>query len=158
MKKILIALDYNPSAQKVAETGYTLAKAMNAKTILLHVVSDVTYYSSVNYSPIMGFGGLNSLDTIQTHSIEEIKKTAQLYLDKSKQNLKDDRIQTVVKNGDYGATILKTARDLDIDIIVMGTHGRRGFEKILVGSVAEEVLRLSPIPLFIIPTKEIDSN
>jgi nucleotide-binding universal stress UspA family protein len=50
MKKILIALDYNPSAQKVAETGYTLAKAMNVKAILLHVISDITYYSSLNYA------------------------------------------------------------------------------------------------------------
>ena len=158
MKKILIALDYNPSAQKVAESGYALAKAMNAKAILLHVISDVTYYSSLNYSPIMGFGGFSSVGTVQTDTIEEIKKVAQTYLDKSKQHLGDERIQTVVKNGDYGETILKTAKELDVDIIVMGTHSRRGLEKILVGSVAEKVLHHSLIPLFIIPTKDIDEN
>jgi nucleotide-binding universal stress UspA family protein len=43
MKKILIALDYNPTAQQVAETGYKLAKSMNAKVLLLHVVADYTY-------------------------------------------------------------------------------------------------------------------
>lgn len=158
MKKILIALDYNPSAQKVAETGYALAKVMNAKTILLHVISDVTYYSSLNYSPIMGFGGFSSVDTVHTDTIEEIEKVAQTYLDKSKQHLGDERIQTVVKNGDYGETILKTAKELDVGIIVMGTHSRRGLEKILVGSVAEKVLHHSLIPVFIIPTKALEEK
>lgn len=158
MKKILIALDYNPTAQKVAETGYALAKAMNAKTILLHVISDVTYYSSLDYSPIMGFGGGSSVDTVQTDTIGEIEKIAQTYLDKSKQHLGDESIQTVVKNGDYGETILKTAKELDIDIIVMGTHSKRGLEKILVGSVAEKVLHHSLIPVFIIPTKALDEK
>ena len=155
MKKILIALDYDPTAQKVAEAGHKLAKAMKARTILLHVISDATYYSSLNYSPIMGFGGF-SRDTFQIDTAEELKKVAQDYLDKSKQHLRDEKIQTVVKNGAIGETILKTATELKVDIIVMGTHSRRGLEKILVGSVAENVLHHSSIPLLIIPTKGLE--
>jgi len=157
MKKILIGLDYNPTAQKVAETGHKLAKAMKARTILLHVISDATYYSSLNYSPIMGFGGF-SRDTIQIDTAEELKKVAQDYLDKSKQHLRDRMIETVVRKGDFGETILKTATDLDVDIIVMGTHSRRGLEKILMGSVAEKVLHHSLIPLFIIPTRDLEER
>ena len=155
MKKILIALDYDPTAQKVAETGHKLAKAMKARTILLHVISDATYYSSLNYSPIMGFGGF-SRDTIQIDTAEELMKVAQDYLDKSKQHLRDRMIETVVRKGDFGETILKTATDLNVDIIVMGTHSRRGLEKILMGSVAEKVLHHSLIPLFIIPTRDLE--
>ena len=158
MKKVLIALDYDPTAQKVAETGYRLAKEMNARTILLHVVSDPTYYSSLNYSPIMGFGGFSSVDTIQSDSADELKKVAQNYLDTSKKHLSNEMIETVVRNGDFGETILQTATDLNVDIIVMGTHSRRGLEKILMGSVAEKVLRHSLIPLFIIPTKSLAEN
>ena len=158
MKKILIALDYNPTAQKVAETGHKLAKAMKARTILLHVIADATYYSSLNYSPIMGFGGFNSVDTIQTDTAEELKKVAQNYLDKSKQHLGDKMIQTEVRKGEFGETILKTATDLNVDIIVMGTHSRRGLEKILMGSVAEKVLHHSLIPLFIIPTRDLKES
>ena len=62
---------------KVAETGHKLAKAMNARTILLHVISDATYYSSLNYSPIMGFGGFSNVDTIETDTAEELKRVAQ---------------------------------------------------------------------------------
>lgn len=158
MKKILIALDYDPTAQTVAETGHKLAKAMKARTILLHVISDATYYSSLNYSPIMGFGGFSSIDTIQTETAEELKKVAQNYLDKSKQHLGDEKIQIVVRSGDFGETILKTATDLNVDIIVMGTHSRRGLKKILVGSVAENVLHHSLIPLFIIPTRDLEER
>ncbi|MEO5947875.1 MAG: universal stress protein [Chitinophagaceae bacterium] len=151
MKKILIALDYNPSAQKIAETGYKLASSMKAKTILLHVISDYTYYSYLNYSPIMGFSNFGNAD--ETDSAVELERAAQDYLNKSKQYLKDETIQTVIKNGVFGEVILKTAKELHADIIVIGTHSRRRLEKILMGSVAEYVLHHSSIPLFIIPTK-----
>jgi len=153
MKKVLIALDYNPTAQKIAEAGYGLAKAMNAGTVLLHVISDPTYYSSLNYSPIMGFDGFNRIDTIQSDSADELKDAAQSFLDESKKFLGDENIETVVGSGDFGETILGTAIKLNVDIIVLGTHSRRGLEKILVGSVAENVLHHSPIPLFIVPTR-----
>ncbi len=151
MKKILIALDYNPSAQKVAEEGHKLAKSMNAQAILLHVISDATYYSSLNYSPIMGFGSFGN--AIETNSDEELKRVAQNYLDKSKEHLNDNTIQTIVRSGVFSEAILNAAKELNVDIIVMGTHSRRGLDKILLGSVAENVLHHSPIPLFIIPTK-----
>jgi len=158
MKKVLIALDYNPSAQKVAEAGFDLAKAMNAQTILLHVTSDTTYYSSLNYSPIMGFGGFGNPYTVEADTLEEIKKAAQMFLDKSKEHLSDDKIETVVKDGDFAETILNTAKELNAEIIVMGTHSRRGLDKILMGSVAEKVLHHSLIPLFIIPTKTTEEK
>jgi len=158
MKKVLIALDYDPTAQKVAETGHEMAKAMNAQTILLHVISDATYYSYLDYSPIMGFAGFSGVDAIQTDTSEGLRKVAQNYLDKSKKHLGDIMIGTVVGNGDFGETILKTASKLSADIIVMGTHSRRGLEKIVMGSVAEKVLRHSLIPLFIIPTRSHEAH
>lgn len=158
MKKILIALDYDPTAQKVAETGYDLAKDMNATVILLHVIAEATQYSYLEYSPIMGFGGFSNMNMAQKDTSEELKTLAQEYLDKSKKHLGDETIQTVVRNGDFGETILNTAADLNVDIIVMGTHSRRGLEKILVGSVAENVLHHSSIPMLIIPTKAIEQR
>ena len=151
MKKILIALDYNPSAQKVAGLGYELSSAMNATAILLHVISDITYYTSLNYSPIMGFDSFSS--AIETDNIDELTKGAQNYLDKTKEHLNDKSIKTLVRSGNFSDTILDTASDMKADMIVMGTHSRRGLEKILMGSVAESVLHHSTIPVFIIPTK-----
>ncbi|WP_152270084.1 universal stress protein [Agriterribacter humi] len=155
MKKVLIALDYNSTAQKVAEQGYALAKSMNAQITLLHVISDAAYYSSDIYSPLMGYDSFTDIKFIETASVEELREAALDYLDKSQQHLNDTTIQTAVKEGDFGEQILETATEINADIIVMGTHSRRGLEKILVGSVAEKVLRHSTIPLFIIPTKNI---
>jgi len=158
MKKVLIALDYDPSSQKVAEAGYTLAKATNAQTVLLHVASDATYYSSLNYSPIMGFGGFNNSYLIETDTLEEIKKTAQIFLDKAKEHLGNDKIETIVKDGDFAEMILNTAKESNADMIVLGTHSRRGLDKMLMGSVAEKVLQHSSVPLFIIPTKTFEEK
>lgn len=153
MKKVLIALDYNPTAQKIAEEGYALSKSINAQTTLLHIISDAAYYSSDIYSPLMGYDSFTDIKFIETASAEDLRKAALDYLDKTKQHLNDSTIQSVVKEGDFGEQILQTATEINADIIVMGTHSRRGLEKILVGSVAEKVLRHSTIPLFIIPTK-----
>lgn len=158
MKKVLIALDFDPSAQIVAESGYEFAKSMNAQVYLLHVVSDATYYSSLNYSPIMGFDSFSNMDVVQTDAVIELQEAAAEFLDKSRQHLGDPAIQTITRGGDFGDTIIDVATEIDVDIIVMGTHSRRGLEKILMGSVAEKVLRKSTVPMFIIPTKEIENK
>lgn len=153
IKKILIALDYDPSAQRVAETGLSLARSTGADITLLHVISDATYYSSVQYSPIMGFDNFGAAGLLQKETLEEIKGAAMQFLDKTREHLGDKSIQTLVMEGDFADAILDAARDNKINVIVMGTHGRRGLDKILMGSVAEKVLRSSEVPLFIVPTR-----
>jgi Universal stress protein UspA and related nucleotide-binding proteins len=154
MKKVLIALDYDPTAQKVAETGFSLAKTMGAEVILLHVIADASYYSSLDYSPILGFMGFSDADAAHFLDANGLKKATKHFLDKSKHHLGDKTIQTLVKEGDFAESILKTAKDLHVDIIVMGSHSRRWLEEIVMGSVTEKVLHHTSIPLFIIPTKK----
>ncbi len=154
VKKILIALDYNPTAQKVAEVGFSMAKAMNAEIVLLHVISDPVYYSSSEYSPIMGFNGFMETDQLQLANIDSLKKAALHFLDKSKNHLGDKSIKTLIKEGDFAESILKTAKELHADVIILGSHSRKWLENIVMGSVTEKVLRHTTIPLFIIPTKK----
>lgn len=153
-KKVLIALDYDPTAQKVAETGFAIAKAMNAEVNLLHVISDPVYYSSTEYSPIMGFTGYGVIGPLQLENVDGLKKASQYFLDKTKHHLGDKAIKTLVKEGDFAEAILEAAKDLKIDIIIMGSHSHRWLEEILMGSVTEKVLRHTTIPLFIVPTKK----
>ena len=154
MKKILIALDYDPTALKVAEKGYLLAKSMGAEVTLLHVISDPVFYSSTEYSPIMGFNDYIGYDAFQLDNVQGLKQAAQHFLQKTKRHLNDETIQLAVKDGDIAESILSTAKKTKADLIVVGTHSRKWLENIIVGSVAEEVLRQSTIPLFIIPTKK----
>ena len=151
--KVLIALDYNPTAQKVAEEGFSMAKALKAEVILLHVITDPVFYSSAEYSPIMGYTGNMGIVQQQADSVEGLVKASQLFLDTTKFHLGDDTIQTKIKEGEFAEVILQTAKEVRADIIVMGSHSRRWLENILMGSVSEYVLRHTPIPLFIIPTR-----
>jgi len=154
MKKVLIALDYDPTAQKVAEAGFSMANAMKAEVILMHVVSDPVFYSSIEYSPIMGFNGFMETSQLQLDNIESLRNASLQFLDKAKRHLGDKTIKTVVKEGDLSESILKTAKELKADIIVMGSHSRKWLENIVMGSVTESVLHHTKIPLLIIPTKK----
>ena len=154
IKKVLIALDYNPTAQKVAEVGFSMAKAMNAEVILLHVISDPVYYSTSEFSPIMGFSGYTDMGPLQTDSVDSLKSASQKFLEKSKHHLGDDAIQTLVEEGDFGDSIINSAKKMHADIIVMGSHSRKWLENIVMGSVTEYVLRHTAVPLFIVPTKQ----
>jgi len=154
MKKVLIALDYNPTAQKVAEVGFSIAKSMKAEVILLHVITDPVLYSTAGYSPIMGFNGYMDMGPMQLESVDGLKNASLQYLEKSKQHLGDKTIQTIVKEGDFADSILETAKELHADIIVVGSHSRKWLENIVMGSVTEKVLHQTSIPLFIVPTKK----
>jgi nucleotide-binding universal stress UspA family protein len=153
-KKVLIALDYDPTSLKVAEIGFSFAKSMNAEAILLHVVADAPYYSSLEYSPIMGFNDFNSVEFINKIDVEGLKKTSYNFLESVKIRLGDLTIQTMVEEGELADAILKTAKKLHVDIIIMGSHSRRWLDQILLGSATEKVLHHTSIPLFIVPTKK----
>ncbi|SDB88036.1 universal stress protein [Williamwhitmania taraxaci] len=143
MKNVLIALDYDPTAKIVADKGGFLSKTMNAKITLLHVISKpVLYYASYHeIAPLL-------------KNEDELKATSKLFLDQLKKDLRDESIRTIVKEGDTSDCILKTAKDTNADVIVLGTHSRKWLENIVMGSVAESVLKHSTLPLFIIPTKK----
>lgn len=154
IKKVLIALDYNPTAQKVAEEGFSMAKAMNAEVTLLHVISDPVNYTSTGHVLIMGFVGKMDIPPMGKDSVDALKTASVEFLEKLKLHLGDKSIQTVVKEGDCAEAILKTAKEIHADIIVLGTHSQKWLENILIGSVAESVLHHTSIPLFIVPTKK----
>jgi len=146
IKKVLIALDYDETAQKVAETGFSMAQAMNAETVILHVISEnPVYYSSYSY-----------MRELRVDILGDLKKSTQDFLNKTKKLLGDESIQTVLEEGEIADIILETAKKLNADIIVMGSHSRKWLESIIMGSETEDVLKKTVIPLFIVPTKKQD--
>ena len=147
-------MDYHPGAQKVAEAGFSLAKNMGAKAILLHVISDPVYYSSLQYSPITGFAGFMDTDPLLLASEDGLRKASEHFLEKAKHHLADETIEVLVKDGDPAEAILKAAKVLHADIIAMGSHSRKWLENIIMGSVTEKILHHTSIPMFIIPMRE----
>ena len=144
INKVLIAMDYEETSQKVAEAGYSLATAMNAETTLMHVISEQpVYYSAYTY-----------MRELRVDVLGDLKKTTQNFLNKAKKHLGDEDIQTVLIEGEIADTILKTAKDMKVNIIVMGSHSRKWLESIILGSQAEDVLTNTPIPVLIVPVKK----
>ncbi len=153
-KKVLISLDLSQSAQTVAEKGFVFAKTMKAEVTLLHVLTDPKNYKLTEHVTIMGFAG--NLDTREKTSEEtlEPKKLSQQFLDKSKLYLGDNRIKTILDEGDCAETILKTAYKISADVIIMGSHCRKWIENTSMESITEKVLQNTTIPVLIIPTKK----
>ena len=121
IKKVLIAMDYDESSQKVAEQGFNLAKTMKAEIILVHVIAELPiYYSTYNY-----------MSELRVDFMGDLKKSSQDFLDKAKKLLGDESIKTVLIEGQISASILKTAQDMYVDVIVMGTHSRKWLENII---------------------------
>ncbi|HUV60488.1 MAG TPA: universal stress protein [Desulfatiglandales bacterium] len=92
--------------------------------------------------------------------LEKIQKSIEEYLD---DNYKDHYVkkignkityEIVTKSGREDEEILEFAKQEEVDIIVMGTHGKTGIENVFFGSVAEKILRHSPFPVFVIPDKQ----
>jgi nucleotide-binding universal stress UspA family protein len=151
MKTVLIAVDFNPTAQKVAEEGYSLASSLGAEVVLLHVMVNPLFYSTIDNYPLTDYSGA-LISALPLPETDRVQKEAHQFLDKLKLELGGSNIQTLVKEGDSADTILQTATDLKADLIVLGSHSRRWLDDVLMGSVAKEVLHHSTTPLFIIPT------
>lgn len=142
--KVLIAMDYDETSIKVAEVGFSMAQTMNAETILLHVISEQpVYYSSYTY-----------MRELQVDVMGDLKVSTQEFLNKAKKRLGSESIKTVLKEGEVADMILKTAKEMNVDLIVMGSHSRKWLENIILGSEAQDVLKSTTIPLYIVPTRK----
>lgn len=156
LKKVLIIVDYDPTAQFVAETGFSMAQSMGAKIILLHVISAPAYYLK-EYSPVLGFSGFSNKNFLQTDDINGLKKASLYFLNLFKLYLGDKTIQTHVEEGSFTDSILKTVRHFNVDLVITASHSRKWMGIIGTDSVQEKALNTISIPFFIVPTKKVST-
>jgi nucleotide-binding universal stress UspA family protein len=147
MKTVLIAIDYNPCAVKVAEKGFLLANSIGAEVIFLHVISDLSVYSRIGLITISGFFANHmNTNTKLVGSPLNIKKLAYDFLDKIKFHLGNNEIRNIIKENDSVTSILETANEFDADIIIMGSY-----QDWSADSISQQVLLRTSVPLLIIP-------
>ena len=144
IKKVLIALDSGPTALKVAEAGFLMAKSMGAEVILLHVIINLLTYSMI----------FLKIDSIDTESLDKMKVSSKNFLEKTAIGYGGRLIQTVVKQGDFAVALIDAANNLTADIIIMGSQNSRWLEEIVMGRVTNEILQQTKIPILILPTKK----
>ena len=142
-KKILIPTDFAESSQAAADVGLELAKQFKVPLVLVHtyLVPAAIYYG-VPMAPTQDYGLL-------------YEKVARESLEKERVRLAKDgtEVIAVLRPGVAWEEILSAAQEMDIGLIVMGTHGRRGLPRAILGSVTEKVVRLSPIPVLTVHGK-----
>jgi len=151
MKKVLICIDYNPTSEIVADSGYKLAQSLNAEVCLLHVIADVQYYG-VQYPTFMGYDGFDAEVDLNIHN--EMIRVAENFLNTVRTHLKNPNIETQVLEGSTDDVILEFATQWKADTIVLGTHSHSILEKIFIGDVASKVLKNTKAPVYMVPTKK----
>ncbi|GGG49145.1 universal stress protein [Bizionia arctica] len=151
MKKICIALDTSPSAEKIATLGYEYAKALKAEVVLVHAVNDAALYA-MDYDPIMGYNGFLIQNNIEF--VEGLEVEAGKFLEATAKFLGEPDLQTKVLDGEADYEILEFIKEWEADLLVIGTHSHNVLENVLMGNTAVKLVRHSKILLLVVPVKE----
>src|SRR6185436_503850 len=131
-KHILVPTDLSEGAEQALDYACELSRTLGAQIHLLNVIS----------IPALGVPELGV--ALTATMIDQLVVDNQTALDQLAQKCPAQIGQVLVRTGDARDVINQTATELGIDLIVMGTHGRRGLSRALLGSVAESVVRSAP--------------
>jgi len=135
-ERILVATDFSDGSQQALEYALRIAEKFGSELTLVHSWDAPNYaYATDLYLP--------------TDMLVRIERAAVERLEQATTELKArfPGAKSLLRSGSPWEQILGGATDVKADLIVMGTHGRRGFERALLGSVAEKVVRMSRVPV-----------
>ncbi len=135
-KHILVPIDFGETSNRALEMALELAVKFDAELTLYHAswLPPASYaaYAEGLYWPT-----------------DEMAREAKKELDAAvaKAKARYPKTDAVLGSGEPWQQVLNVAKERDVDLIVMGTHGRRGLSRVFLGSVAEKIVRLSPVPV-----------
>jgi len=140
IRNILVPTDFTETSDKALDFALELAEKFDAKVTVMH-----------SYEiPVLGFpdGALVATVDIATGIMESAKKGLDAVV--TARTARGAKLASVLRDGNAWEEIKAVAEDLKADLIVIGTHGRRGIARALLGSVAENVIRTVKIPVLAI--------
>ncbi len=139
--RILVAVDLGETTEATCATAAELARSHDAEVIVFHVYDVAGFEELQREAPSL------YLDQVLENLRMQIRsRLAQL------QEIPRFRVE-VVPDGPVAQAIVDAAERFGADLIVMGTHGRSGLQRVFLGSVAEGVLRRSPVPVVVVPPR-----
>lgn len=138
LRTILAPTDFSDNAARAAAQAFQLAALQGGRVYLLHAYSVPAYPD--------GFA-------IGVDVVTPMEQAAQraLAIETDKYRARSEYGGAILELGDARDLIIRHAKSLHADLIVMGTHGRSGFQHLLLGSVAESVVRNAPCPVLVVP-------
>ena len=139
VNQVLCAVDFSPASLRSFDFAIQLARVNGARVRLLHVIPRIV--ASVMDMPVA---------TSRWTAAQEKKANRELTKLKARAGRRGVSASTEIRIGDIDVQILKAIKDAGADVLAMGTHGRKGFQRWILGSVAERLLRYSPIPILLV--------
>ncbi len=139
-KNILVPIDFSEASLVLIPYAKYLIDKLGAKVHLLYVARSLSYMAGF-YVPHP------SIKRFEEEMLEGVKKSMEKFLDEHFQGIP---VETHILTGDAASEIIKFSQENDIDLILMGTHGRKGLDKTIFGSVAECVVRGASCPVLTI--------
>ncbi len=140
-KKILFPVDLSESSPKLVPYVTTMAEKFGAEIHLLFVARVFQYFSGI-YVPHP------SISKFEDEIVEGAKKRLKEFTEEYFSDFPETKAEVVP--GDISEEILKYTGSKGIDLLILGTHGRKGLEKVVFGSVAERVAKTSPVPVLLV--------
>lgn len=154
INKILIGIDDSTYARNAAAYGFEMARNNAAAVSLVHIIEPVVFQQ-------------DPTDSLSGMPIDSVMGMAQAEIPKIQTELSSAIIENIIKEfgGDLEVTkfieydstaggIINCAQQFGADLIVVGTHKRSGFDRLIMGSIAEEVVRHSTVPVLVVPLVE----
>ena len=149
MKNILVPTDFSEFSRLALDYAITIAQTFKASIILIHVTPEKELDSIRQISPYLEPGRIEEL--LKGRESEDRKQLNEFIPPEKKEGIETEAIHRV---GTPFLEIIKVAKEKEVDLIVMATHGRSGLSHILFGSVAEKVVRKSTCPVLSIRPPE----
>jgi len=146
-RKILVAVDGSPASGKGLREAIRLARAERAKLFIMHVVDEFQAFAAMD--GLVGAPGADLLSALREGGKRILAKAMGTAL---KQKIKPKGILREMLSGPAAYPIVREARKLRADLIVLGTHGRRGVRRLVLGSDAEQVVRTASVPVLRVRT------
>lgn len=141
-RNILVPIDFDETSDHALKTAIDLAQSVRASITVLHTVeippSAYAYFGAALPPPDM----LSALEAAARKSLDQKLETARATLPSAK---------SIVTTGVPWRQIIAGIEEVEADLVIMGTHARRGVEHLLLGSVAEKVVRMSSVPVLTVP-------
>jgi universal stress protein A len=148
-KKLLVPVDFSAHSTEATRTASDLARRFDASITLVHV-----------YDPLI-YAFPDGMATAPDVNLERLFAALKTQLDATRQLALESgasRVDTRLLQGTVAGEIVELARRGEFDLIVMGTHGRTGMAHVIIGSIAERVLRLAPCPVLTVKRATSDSS
>lgn len=143
IKHVLVPTDFSDPSERALALAIQLARSFDARLTLMHVwtIPNTSYAEALTWP-------VDEMENAARKALDELQaRTSKQY----------PIADAVLRVGSDWEQIISVAKERDVDLIVMGTHGRRGLPRLVLGSVAEKVVRLSPVPVLTVGSPD-DAN